>query len=204
MSTHPFSYQALIAYATGELLPEERETIERHLQGCPTCTQTVARYRLVWQTMQNDESEAPPARLVSAAKLLFAARARTRQGMGQALQHLLATLTFDSRTAWAGTRSSASAYQLGWESAEADVDLQLTRAGNGWQLRGQVMPQQPLASVQVALVMPGAAQGATELASTTSDERGHFTLTAPPGRYELHLTLAEYLLILPQLELGAE
>lgn len=52
--------EILQEYLDGELEPGEKDALYRHLAGCPTCRQELARLRLIWLELeQEDEIEIP-------------------------------------------------------------------------------------------------------------------------------------------------
>lgn len=207
MAGHPIDIQTLLAFAAGDLTAAAAAPVAAHLVSCARCAATVGRYRAVRAAGRADQSEAPPADTLARARALFAERratARPAPGWHDALPRLVAALTFDSRTAWAGARGGVGGYQLGWECDRADIDLHLAREGRDWHLLGQVMAHDEGAlPLTVALLPIATADTEAARLATPTDARGRFTLRAAPGRYDLHVMLPDAHIVLPHLDLEA-
>lgn len=144
MNHNKLPYEALIAYAAGDLSGEQAAWIERLLERSGEARKIVERYRQVSETFRSDRSGTPPARVIERAKRFFQS-----PGPGSAtpkwfevLQSLIATLSFDSRAepALAGTRSADSdRVQLGFTCELGEIDLMLTRDDGATRVTGEVM-----------------------------------------------------------------
>jgi hypothetical protein len=123
-------------------------------------------------------------------------------GAAGALRRWVAALAFDS---WAqpapalGMRAGGSeARQLLFSAEPGDVDLRITPAGAGFELRGQLLGPQ---ATRGRVGWQAEAGGAMPEAALDAD--GEFLLAAvPPGRGRLTLTLSEDEFVLPLIELG--
>ncbi len=205
------TYEQLIAYAVGELTPERAAEVAEHVARDREAAATVARYREAQATMRADDVTDPPARAVARAKAIFSPP-RTEKGPSwwEQLEHVLATLIFDSRLqpALAGYRGAGSGFHLSFESKPGMVDLEaepIERSSAGiatrpsWRLTGQIDAETPVSNVGVALVRRGSDRPA---AQAVADEEGIFTLEAPPGRYDLYLRHDDSSIVLRDIELA--
>src|SRR5262245_1242629 len=57
----PMSWEALVAYRTGDLPPEEMETADLHLMDCAACTAQLARVCAVTEAIRVERGPAPKA-----------------------------------------------------------------------------------------------------------------------------------------------
>lgn len=113
-------------------------------------------------------AQEPPRDVAELARLSFGLRDLDAQ---------LAELVADSAVdAPAGVRSSAGAPRLlTFAADEAELELQVTAAGNGWSLIGQLVPP----GAAVVRAQPASA-AATEMAAD-ADDLGRFALDLPSG-----------------------
>lgn len=210
MSKAKITYQRLIAFAAGELSPQERAEIEQSLASDPEAADTVARYRAAGATMQADESVDPPANVIAKAKAIFTPpRLERTPSWWRRLEQVIATMTFDSRAqpALAGYRGSGSGFQLAFESSKGEVDLQVEPLGPPspdpnsvrWQLLGQVNAPQTEPIAAVALV---AANADEPTADTEADEHGMFTIEIQPGKYDLMVQIGDTVVVLKDLKIA--
>ena len=131
------------------------------------------------------------------------ARAAQTRDLVRAAARLVDELTFDSWGVLApglsGVRGGLGARQLVWMSGDIEVKLQISPAqaeGPGT-LLGQVAGSEP-ETASVALVDEAGAA----TARADADPYGMFELAAPAGRYDLTVTLADAVLVLPGLVVG--
>ena len=134
------------------------------------------------------------------------------------VRDVLATLVFDSQTALAlgGLRSTvASTRQLSYESALADLDLQIaplaaTSGGERrWRVMGQLTTDAPTPglSAEISPLQESAepfehADEASGAAVTAPlDEGGYFTVELAAERYALRIPLGDSILRFPDLDL---
>lgn len=189
-------YEQLIAFAAGELSGETARAIERELSVNPAAARTVELFRSVRETLQADDSVAPPADVVSRAQALFKPGPSSWATCLDALRRVVAELTFDSRpaAALAGLRGACSAHQLSYHSALADVDVQVERGADELcHVTGQVSPTGSALPQEVALVPR--AGGDVVRASVEAD--GVFALNAGVGAYDLVVRFDNEALVLP-------
>lgn len=201
MPTQPITYEQLVAYAAGELEPALIPMVESHVAIDPEAAETVRLYRQVRATGRTDDSIAPPTATLEAAKALMAERLarRPRVGLLESLKRIVAELAFDSRPrlAVAGLRGATESYQLSFECPAATVDLEVERFVDGGQVRfrlmGQVTPTSDAAVGTVALSAPGAFE---PIATTDADERGVFSMTTQPGRFDVLVMVDDAVIVL--------
>lgn len=148
----------------------------------------------------------PPAQVHELLAQRFTAYTQNHSRPGF-LQHLIAALTFDSRTQplAAGLRAAgtqAAVRQLIYSSALADVALNIQPRpyDQRFDVSGQIFPGRSAApeifSVQLL-------RGAVEVSLTTSDELGEFSFEAvPTGVYELILSATQTEILIKPLELS--
>lgn len=207
MSTPNISFEQLVAYAAGELTAPERLAVEQHIAQNPAAAAAVSLYRSLRDAARADDTVAPPAATLAAAKQLMADQLARKPAAGsgwlETLRRTVADLVFDSRPrlAAAGLRGAGESYQLAFESPAASIDLEIERYVEGGQTRfrlmGQVTPNAQIAIGTVALSAPGAFVPVT---MTQADERGVFSLSTEAGTYDVLITVEDAIVILPGVE----
>lgn len=192
----------LIAYAAGELAPDERASVDAHLAtDCPPCSGELAAVAEVRRIALEGDLEDPPlATLRGAERVPVSARSISLA----ALVGRVAALVFDARRdpLPAGARAAASsARQSLFRALDYDIDVRVSPAAGGEaRVSGQVLPgpDRPLdavAGLEVALV---GADGAARVAETS--ELGEFDFGAcPQGEYTLAIEADEDRLLVEKL-----
>src|SRR5712692_7779935 len=71
---HQVSYEKLIAYAAGELVPDEFDAIGRHVRICDKCAATVAHYHSIRSILRSDDSLVPPRVTLERAQAIFSSQ----------------------------------------------------------------------------------------------------------------------------------
>ena len=173
-------FATLADYIEGRLNAAEGDGVRAHLSACSDCARQAAQLNEVTGLMRGDVMEDAPRYARAAAVSLFRAR---RKPAESSLRRVLAALKFDSlqMTPAFGVRAAAAAgRQLLFNAGDNELHLQIAPAGEGWQVKGQVLG--PCAGGEVEL------RGAGE------------PLTA--GVYTLALRLGEVELEIPELEIG--
>ncbi len=211
MSDPKITYGQLIAYAAGEVSPEEAAETEAYLVRNAEAAATVARFRLAHATMQADDGVDPRAEIGARAQRIFSPRADERPPRWwEQLERMVATLIYDSRPqpVLAGYRGSESGFQLSYESEPVKVDVQVDPVeGWGdaaaerrtWHLMGQIDTQQPQQGSWVALIRHGTSDPAAEW---VVDEHGFFGFEAEPGLYDLVIRHGGSVVVLPNIEIA--
>lgn len=209
MSRQSVAFETLVAYAAGELEPKEAAEVERHLAAHPMDAETARRLQSAVAVLRSDESIAPPAETLAAAKALFRERATQQQQQPESnwlsnLQRFVADVVFDSRLrpAVSGMRGAQTGFQLSFEHELADVDIEVQPVKDGPPqtrvIRGQVSPHGDATVSQVMLTEPG---GHTTLASAAPDETGMFKLQVTAAEVDVLVTLGDRLLVVPDVRL---
>jgi len=208
MSSSHVSYEDLIAYAAGDLAPEDAARVESAIAADPAAQHTVETFRQVATTVAEDDSVEPAPSVIERAKALFDVEKRSAmRDWLDAVDRFVATLIYDSRAqpATAGYRGTAEAVRLSFESEDfaADVDLEITPQPDGGeeqhQVRGQVSAERAVASAEVRLLAAGTTQSVDH---AVADENGMFMLQAPEGTYDLAIRLGDEALVLPGIAIG--
>ena len=159
MNDHPVSDDDLLAYAFGKPDPRKAPGIAAHITTCPSCAATLARIALVRATVRADVALVPSAAASMRVKALIAGRARPaleRASVFASLRHVVASLTFDGRSALAlsGLRGGTDAYVMSYALDALDVDLEIApsgeREGDRWQVTGQVSAAEPAKALRLA------------------------------------------------------
>lgn len=174
------SFETLIAYILGELDPAAAEAVRAQTSRPGESAALLARLRMVFETMQGDDSALPPRAVVDRARdLMPAARAPSLAGWwGRAVERA-AALLFDSRaqTAAAGFRGAAMGRQLSFRCDEMEIDLAVTEApGGGWTILGQVDPA-------------GHGEGRVALVGMATDEPAAVAALDPDGAFRVQTRL---------------
>ena len=209
------SHEELLAYAAGELPPEEARRVEAAIATDPQAGRTVGLYRVAWRSTADDDSVAPPEETISRLKSLFqprlqhGGRGRLAAEWLQRLETTIASLIYDSRLEPATVRTTAAGiarFQMSFQAGEVEIDLQAEpigssddgEAGVRWRLIGQVSTSGDARATDVA-VSPADADDAAAIARC--DERGMFTIELPAGTYHLHLRINDGVVSLPGVDL---
>lgn len=209
MKPQPIPIETLLDYAEGRLPEHERTALAARLKDDPAAAAVVARYRAAASTLRTDDSVPAPASVIAAAKTIFDPKMLPhRPGLMERIDRIIATLIFDSRVqpSLSGLRGRGDSFQVTFEVADAEIDLQaerLERSGAAagpeqWRLTGQVMSRSPGGHFTVELI---GASGVKETAQAAGDDRGVFSLSAAPGRYDVVLTFGERTIILRGIEI---
>jgi anti-sigma factor RsiW len=205
MATPESSYETIVAYVLGELRRTEAADFESNLATNPALQASVARVRGMLDGLRSDDSVAPPARAVAAAKAIHARFHVPQPSWLQQLARSMADMIFDSRAqpALVGLRGDDETVQLSFDSALATIDLQVEshadESAETLDIMGQVNPRQAVREMQAALVEPvaGVAVGVASM-----DESGVFRIQTRPGEYDLVIRLDDAAVVLPKLEIG--
>lgn len=205
---HPTTEQ-LAAFAAGDLTGTEAQSIRHALESSPKLKAAELRLRQIITTMQTDDTQAASAFVIERAVMAFAEQARRpaeaspQMSLLEKVRQVIATLVFDSRAqpALAGFRGTSAGYQLSYETEGGDIDLQVTQSkdANLWKLTGQVALENKNLKGDVTAMFADTGRLAE---SANIDEHGRFRLTVPTGSYELHVSLVDRVIVLPELDTG--
>lgn len=207
MSEHPVTDEVLLAFATGELSGDQRESVADHVTGCQACMNTVAMFRSVRDVVIADAAIAVSPTTLTRIKNLMPATPAT-PSIGQAItgviRRIMADLVVDGRhpLAAAGLRGGGDGYNLVYSVGETDIDLRCEPADverDRWSITGQVSLSGEPREAVIAFI-PISHDG--EPALTDLDEFGMFALSVNAGTYNLIVRRAEEEIILPAVDVG--
>ena len=141
----------------------------------------------ILRRMLDDKSVDAPADALKYAKDLFRSRAIERQP--SAIRRLVAALSMDlapNKPAFGERSGSAGqARQMLFEAGDAAVDLRITRTGNKYSIRGQVLGSDFAGAAAVL------AAGSVRTEATLDDLSGFEFASVKKGEYALTLTAAD-------------
>jgi len=187
------SLEALVNVVEDRLTAAALEPVMAHVATCPACDDTLQRLRKLILIMRSDTMEEPPRDVLLSAINIF------RSGTPAPLQHIVATLIFDSRKTGPafGVRSlRSSSRQLLYSAQQTDVDLRVTIQNEECVLAGQVLREGCVGGlVEIS--------GATGSAEASLNEQCEFTLPPiPVGNYSLKVKMLDVEIEIPELELN--
>lgn len=193
-------FARLVDLVEGRISEAERAPISNHLDACPRCRAEVAQLERLIGLMRSDHAEDAPDHVIARAVRLF--RPQHVPETPNLLQRLVAMLHFDSAqlSPAMGVRSTPdpqapAARQLLYRTAEHDLDLRVTPAGDAWIIAGQVLS--PLAGGRVEL------HGATGVIKSQLNDLSEFVLPpTPTGVYQLLVHLADVVVEVNDLPVG--
>ncbi len=204
------SAEDLLAYAAGELPPDQAAEVKARLQDDLEAATLLRGVEFISKCLAQDGTVEPPPQVRARAKAIFRAKLTERSsGWLDRLGVTIAQLIYDARLQPAGFRSADAGrrVQLTYEAQGLEIDLQAERVdvagGPGdrrcWHLIGQIEPASCGGDRPVALLD---AKTTSLVAETQTDDRAVFTLEAPAGRFDLVLGLPGGPVLLPGVELG--
>lgn len=201
-------FEQLIAFADGDLSPAESQHLEALLASSAEARQVVNRYRHIASLRREDDSVAPSSAATARAKAIFSQFAPQRpistltQWL-EAIEEIIATLVFDSRTQAAaiGLRGAAgTAVQLSFEAAGFDIDIEIeSDAENPPTIIGQVSVRDGTEppSMRIGLARKNESELITR---TRTDAHGGFIVQAETGQYDLYLVHDDGAIVFRDLE----
>ncbi|GJM19537.1 MAG: hypothetical protein DHS20C14_17500 [Phycisphaeraceae bacterium] len=186
--------EQLAALVAGELGPDEAAELRRRVGADPRSARLLEEIERIAAFLVEEPSAQPAADLVRRVQRSFGG---SRPGLAEALREgvrrVIAALDFDSRLpdAALGFRGTAEAAQLSFSCDDAEIDLELTPAGERvWLVRGQIDAEFD----QPPTVELFESDGPSPLASAHADQHGGFTLEAPEGTHVLRVTLDDMMI----------
>jgi hypothetical protein len=186
------SLETLVDIAENRPTSGSLETAMAHVTTCSACDDTLRRVRQLILLMKTDTVPDVPRDVLMSAINIFSHERPSR------VRRLVATLTFDSRSARPafGMRSLYTASrQMLYSAPDTDVDLRITIQGEGRVIAGQVIRE----GCTEGLVE---ISGATGYAQASLNELCEFTLPPIPiGNYSLRVTMPDVEVDIPQLNL---
>src|SRR5262252_6533218 len=124
------NFERLVDFVDKRLEEREAARVAAHLaSGCGICGQTTSWYEQVRETVESDDSVAPPSWVFKRALRVFDAPQRKGLRLTERIGHAIASLVFDSfaRPALVGVRSTETTNrQLLYRANDYNVDLQIS------------------------------------------------------------------------------
>jgi hypothetical protein len=211
MNGHGLTSEEALAYAAGDLEGAERTRVEAALRSSPDLAALVERYRAVRSALERDRVDAPREALTAQLRSIYRPPARAAEaggGLAGAVQRIVASLVFDSRTASAatGVRGVGDACELSYEAGRVHVDLRLDAVGSGddaaWRLIGQIEDDDGSDRASPVMVRLVDEDGGRITAGVQSDEHGMFVLETTSGRYRLEVERRKDIILVPGIEVA--
>jgi hypothetical protein len=205
MSDEHVRYEDLIAHVFGEPSATDSTTIATHLESCAGCRATANRFAAVRATIELDRMPGPSISAIERVKGLMTAAPVVQQAFSpfSTLRRALASLTFDSRQAYAlsGLRGSSDSYLLTYAHDDLELDVEIeppaTESESTWHLIGQLASDESLPSTEVT-----ALGGRGHSKTVTTDEHGVFSFALEPGSYDLLIDREQDVVIVPEIDVG--
>ncbi|NNF42165.1 MAG: hypothetical protein HKN62_03790 [Phycisphaerales bacterium] len=201
--------ETIFAFADGTLPADEHAAVTAAFRDDPAAARRLALYRSAARSVREDDTVAPPAPTVVRAKAIFTPAPEPSVAWVASLQRTIAELIYDSRVQLAAVRSAATErrFELTYEQNDCSVDLQAERltttepeSGDPrWRLQGQIGGPNRPDELEVVVTRAGSE---TPIVATAADEGAYFCVELAPGRYDLHLKLADGVLVLPDLDVS--
>jgi hypothetical protein len=210
MAQQRITTDRLLAYAAGDLSPEEALVVEAHLARDPEAARTVAYYRLSAHHTATDDSVTPPPAPINRAKGIARTLATTGRPAVDWLtrvQAFVADVIFDSRVQPAAVRDEVAGtrVQLGFAANGVEIELQADRDTSlgalPWRVLGQIDAEEESETTGAEVVIT--VSGTTDVVdTTTADDRGMFSVSLTDGRYDVHVRLAGNAIVLRDVDLN--
>ena len=217
MTDQQWTTEELLAFAAGDMTPEQSQQLERRIASDAEALRLVGRYRAVADAVHRDDTVQPSATTVKAIHAYFeqfhrqraATTALPRPAWLDRLHALVGELLFDSRLQPIALRRrhAAEFIQLAYRVGDGEIDVRATWsenpavAGAGqWRVLGQITRDDaahdtpgtpdgtPPETREVALVVAGSD---AVVVQSACDETGMFALDAKPGAYDLCIRMVE-------------
>ncbi len=181
-----FSNNDLIEYAEGRLADEKARAVEEWIAGNPSAQQLLESWRATRAICQADDSAAPPASLTAKLRSIFQATPiQQPESWFSKLQHVLASLTFDSRLQPLAVRNAtAELVELSFEVDGIEIDLQCTLIDSDedrWDVMGQISSDDATTN-RVSLCK---ADSHEPVVHAMVDDRGMFEMQFRQGSFTL-------------------
>jgi hypothetical protein len=198
-------FARLLDWVEGRLSEEEARAVERQVAAADSATrEEVAWLRAFARISEDTVIASPPPRVRETLTERFEAYAQGKRRPGL-LEHLVATLTFDSglqpapglRTA--GTPELQRKCTYSTDAADITISVRPRPRDGLVDIQGRIFP--------VNSTSPGAfgvqlLEGPSEVATTAANDLGRFTFEAvPPGVYEVLASSDRVEIRIPHLEL---
>lgn len=207
MSTQPTTNQDLASYALGEASPEAAAQVERSLAASPALRASLAKIKSTLGLLTHSELHEPPVALVQSV-LRLVAPAKVHVSWLERAADAIAKLVFDSvaTPGLVGFRSSATLdnRHMTFDCEGGEIDLEISPLKPGSNLHtvtGQIAITGELVPSAIGYVL----HGSGNVATSTIDDRGRFTLELTSGLWDLRFVAQvaseQRVIALPQLEI---
>lgn len=199
--------QDLVAFALGELTPEQSACVQAAVASSPDLQAQLSRVQSTASLLGEARLFDPPASIVQNVLRLVAAPVVQRSWFDRAAG-VLADLVFDSLATptLAGFRGSVdpATRHMTFDSGAGEVDLEIRAPGPGsasFHVAGQIVPASAASKIEIGYLE--IATGA--IGQCTADEHGKFQFEVKPGTWDLRFAIGgggEQTLALPRLTIG--
>jgi len=202
------NFERLVDFVDKRLEEREAARVATHLaSGCGVCGETTSWYAHVRETVEADDSVAPPSWVFKLALRIFDTPQRKGLRLTERLGNAIASLVFDSfaRPVLVGVRSTETANrQLLYRADDYTVDLQISGLEHkSADLMGQILKEHEEGFESVCgLKLELARQDHVTISAVTNDI-GEFKLSGiGQGIYELRVALSEGSITVPNIPVG--
>jgi hypothetical protein len=179
---------SLIEFAEGQLSPQTKEYVQRHIASCAVCFAEASEWRFLLDSMKESGLESAPEYAVRNCLAIY--------GISKPLLKIVqfARVLFDSTLApaVAGVRGAGDCQQLLFRAPDVDVHLRIS--GKPRVILGQLLERKAgrfLFGVPVGLLLAD-----QPIEATITDTLGEFRFgNVPSGSLQLYADLSSYRLI---------
>ena len=174
MSLDPNTIERVLAFEAGELDEQEASEVRQAMSTNSEMAELFESWKLISELTQTDDSVNPPdAVLARAMRLNFTIPASGSSSSVEGvltlildkIDNFVARLIQDNRTQPVALRSGSdeNLHQV-WEAGEFDIDIIADKSGESgcWTLRGQIMSDENLEGLPVAIVLAGTTNTQTQ------------------------------------------
>ncbi len=194
MSLNKNLIEQILAMEAGDLNEQEASSIRQSMYRNPEMAELFESWKMISTLIQSDDSVSPPDAVIERAKRLEMPKVTPPVVEHGALASILnkidgfvARLIHDSQLKPVAIRSGSSGnlHQV-WEAGEFDIDIIADKNDQSgqWKLRGQIMSDDNLDGLPVAIVMAGTTNIHSEC---KLDESGIFTFYVNAGTWGLRI-----------------
>ena len=200
MSLNADTIEQILAFEAGELEEQEQREVRQSMATNPEMVELLESWKLLTELTQTDDSVSPPdAVLARAMRLNFTLPS---SGSSPAVEGVLtlildkvdnyvARLIHDNRVSPGAIRSGSNEnlHQV-WEVGDFDVDIIADKSAQSgcWTLRGQIMSDDNIEGLPIAIVLAGSTNVYTE---SNLDDSGVFSFDLNSGTWGLRIGTEE-------------
>lgn len=202
------NFERLVDFVDRRLEEREAARVAAHLaSGCGVCGETTSWYERVRNTVESDDSVAPPSWVFKRALRIFDTPQRKGLRLTERIGHAIASLVFDSfaRPALVGVRSTETANrQLLYRADDYSIDLQISGLEHSRaDLMGQILKQHGEGFESVCGLKLELTRQEDVMISAVTNDIGEFKLSGiGQGVYELRVALSEGSITVPNIPVG--